>query len=68
MVGGKASKIGAYEGAYASTGVKQIFDAHPELKETRKMTFKIVKPGELYEIVGYGIGVDADLDPGTKSE
>ncbi|MFC1723253.1 hypothetical protein ACFL0V_03880 [Nanoarchaeota archaeon] len=44
---------GEETGNYCS-GAKPIFEAHPELKKTMKLTMRVVKPGKVYEIVGYG--------------
>ncbi|GEM_PF-7067082 len=46
--------VGAFAGNYISKNIKEIYDAHPELEQTRRLTMRVQKPGELYHILRYG--------------
>jgi hypothetical protein len=48
------SKVGELAGTYASKGLRPLYRAHPELEQTRKLTIRVIKPGKVYKIVGYG--------------
>jgi len=46
--------IGSLDGSYFSRNVNKIYQAHPELVETKKMTIEVITPGEIYRAVSFG--------------
>jgi len=50
----KGTEVGALAGTFISKGMRQLYEDHPEIKQTRELRFRAVNPGKVYEVIGFG--------------
>lgn len=50
---GNNTSVGALAGTYASVGIKKLYEDHPEVRKSKRIKIKVVKPGEVYKIISF---------------